>query len=67
MIKLAENQLGGLPLGDRAVTSGAVADRLRSLFRYLSFEQMRLVYSCVLPISRHSGLIRAIHCPAYGP
>jgi len=52
VIKLAENQFGGLPLDYGLVTSGAIADHLGSPFVSLSFEQIRLAPNCDLCASQ---------------
>lgn len=46
MIKLAEDQHGGLTFGDRLITAGTVPDRFGLLGAGLCFEQRYLL--CVL-------------------
>jgi len=52
VIKLAENQFGGLPLEYGLVASRAIADHLGSPFVSLSFEQIRLAPNCDLCASQ---------------
>jgi hypothetical protein len=52
MVKLAENQYGGLPFGDRLVTAGTVPDRFRLWLVGLCFEQRYLLAYSRAAVSR---------------